>query len=641
MFPLSKKYEKSDAAVTQVESNKANDVQSEKSQDVITAEPYPSHEDDNKKSFWSRFRFSVDTTDHPPQIFNKTLYLSIFVFGMFGAGRGLDEGNISGNIALPAFKQRFGLSDESKSENELANLKSNITSMVQLGSIGGAIIAMKSVDFLGRIRALQLVCILWVVGVIIEISSNSVGQLYAGRLIEGLAIGQTTSIGPVYMSEVAPSPIRGMANCIFAGAVYLGIMLSYFANYGSALHIPSETSDGSPNDKQWRVTLSTKIIMAGLIFISSFFWCVESPRWLLKHGKSQEAIDKLSKLRHLPNDHPYIIAEISDINEQVMAEKEATKNQSLWSMFKQIVTVKSIAYRFVFIAGATQVLGQWSGANAVTIYASELFSLIGVTGIGTLKMSAVLGVVKFVSAYLSAFFIIDILGRKRAIYIGICGQMMCLLYYAIFLTVVPEAAEKGVVITGSAKRASQGALAAIFLSGTFWTVGFNSIQYLIGGEIFPLGIRSFAQSLVMILHFANQYGNSKALPKMMIAMNSYGAFYFFVGVLCISLVWAFFLPELKGRSLESIEEVFTLPWYDLRRCNKLVPDHSQIHKVKYTNSRGNTGFDYIHFDLEKNKPSVELVEDLMKHDEGKASNGGGGSRRQHDDDDDDDDEKKI
>ncbi|KAI5970093.1 hypothetical protein CANMA_000917 [Candida margitis] len=640
VFPLSRKDDKSNVAVTKFESYKGNDAQSEKSQDIIQAEPYP-NTDDEKKSFWSKFRFTVDTSDHPPQIFNATLYLSILVFGILGAGRGLDEGNISGNIALPSFKQRFGLSDESKTEDQLANLKSNITSMVQLGSIGGAIIAMKSVDYFGRIRALQVTCIIWVVGVIIEISSNSVGQLYAGRLIEGLAIGQTTSIGPVYLSEVAPSPIRGIANCIFAGAVYFGIMLSYFANWGSALHIPNMLADGSPNDKQWRVTLSTKIIMCGLIFITSFFWCVESPRWLLKHGKAEEAIDKLSKLRHLPADHPYIIAEISDINEQIMAEKEATKNSSLWTMFKQIVTVKSIAYRFVFIAGATQVLGQWSGANAVTIYASELFSLVGVTGIDTLKMSAVLGVVKFVSAYLSAFFIIDILGRKRAIYIGICGQMLCLLYYAIFLTIVPQAAESGAVITGSAKRASQGALAAIFLSGTFWTVGFNAVQYLLGGEIFPLGIRTFAQSLVMILHFANQYGNSKALPKMMIAMNSYGAFYFFVGVLILSLVWAFFLPELKGRSLESIEEVFTLPWYDLRRCNKLVPDHSQIHKVKFTNSRGNTGFDHIHFDLEKNKPSVEMVEDLVQRDREGSGVGNGRSGREHDDDYDDEDEKKV
>ena len=140
---------------------------------------------------------------------------------------------------------------------------------------------------------------------------------------------------------------------------------------------------------------------------------------------------------------------------------------------------------------------------------------------------------------------------------------------------------------------------------------FRSISYWCRN--LPLGIRSFAQSLVMVLHFANQYGNSKALPKMMLAMHPYGAFYFFVGVMIIGLVHAFFLPELKGRSLESIEEVFTLPWYNLRHCNRLIADHSQIHKIKYTHDeQGNTDFNHIQYELDSGKPTDQFVENLME-----------------------------
>lgn len=574
--------------------------------------PSASIEHEEKPSKKSKFRWSVDLSDHPPEIFNLTLYLSIFVFGVLGASRGLEEGNSGLNTKLGSFKKQFGLADKTKTEDQLANLKSNITLMVMLGSIGGALIAMKTVDFFGRIRALQIVCVVLIVGVIIQITSNSIGQLYAGKIIEGLAVGHTTSIGPVYLSEVAPSPIRGLATCIFSGAVYLGSMISYFTNYGVALHVPAE-KNGHINKNQWRITLAPKLILSGLIFIMSFVFCIESPRWLLKTNKPDKAAENLSKLRRLPADHPYIIAEISDINEQVIAEKEATNHSSLLSNFKALVSNKSIAYRFFVISCGCQIIGQWTGANAVTVYASELFSLIGVTGTGTLKMSAVLGVVKFISAYLSAFFLIDVIGRKRALYTGLSLQMTCILYYAIFLTIVPQAAEEGVDLNGSKKRAAQGALAAIFLSGTGWTMGFNSVQYLIGAEIFPLGIRSFAQSLVMVLHFANQYGNSKALPKMMLAMHPYGAFYFFVGVMIIGLVYAFFLPELKGRSLESIEEVFTLPWYNLRHCNRLIADHSQIHKIKYTHDeQGNTDFNHIQYELDSGKPTDQFVENLME-----------------------------
>lgn len=571
----------------------------------IVSQMSAKHHDDEaqlrKNPAQLKWKWQINTDDSPPEIYNRTLYLSIFAFGILGAARGFDEGNISGCIALPSFKSQFGLADKSKSVDEIANLKSNITSMVQLGSIGGALIAMYSVDKLGRLRALQVVCFIWMIGTIIQITSNDVGQLYAGRFIEGLAIGQTTTIGPSFTSEISPKAIRGLAVLIFSGAVYFGIMMAYFVSYGAVLHIPDDSR------KQWVVGTSLKLVLAGLIFILSFF-CIESPRWLLKVNRADDAINNLSKVRHLPVDHPYIVGEISDINEQVLAEKDATANTNLWTKFRTVVTVKSNAYRFFAVAGAAQVLGQWSGANAITIYSNDLFALAGIKGTAVLKMSAVLGVVKFVSAYTCAFFIIDFLGRRKALYIGLSLQLVCILYFAIYLTIVPDV--KGRVYTPSEKRASTGALAALFLSGTGWTMGFNSIQYLLGSEIFPLNIRSFAQSMVMVLHFANQYGNSKALPKMLIAMNNYGAFYFFVGVMAIGLTWCwFFVPEVAGRSLESMEEIFNLPWYLIgRRGPELCPDYSEINKISYTNDHGNTYEEHIQYN-DKDKATLEFVED--------------------------------
>mmetsp|Transcript_6513 Transcript_6513/g.8180 ORF Transcript_6513/g.8180 Transcript_6513/m.8180 type:complete len:610 (+) Transcript_6513:120-1949(+) len=567
----------------------------------------------DQDSWTSKFRWKVQDDHAPPEIYNWTLFLSVFVFGVLGSARGYDEGNISGSIAQVSFKNFFGFNDPNKSEDEVANLKSNITAMVQLGSIGGCIIAMFVVDRFGRIRSLQAACVLWIAAAIIQITSRNVGQLYAGRLLEGLAIGQTTTIGPTYMSEVAPKAIRGLCGCVFAGAVYFGIMMAYFANYGTALHISENTN------QQWIIPTSIKIVLAGLILIGSFIFCVESPRWLLKVNKPEQAAKNLSKLRNLPTDHPYLLGEISDINEQIHAENEATQGNTIFAMIKEIVCVKSIRYRFFAVAALTQVLGQWSGANAITIYANELFALSGIEGIETLKMTAVLGVVKFVGAYFSAFFIIDFLGRRKALYIGIIIQMLSILYFAIFLTIVPQAGDEGAELSASAERASKGAMAALFLSGAGWTMGFNSIQYLLGSEIFPLNIRSFAQSAIMVLHFANQYGNSKALPKMLLAMDNYGAFYFFVGVMLIALFWAwFFIPEVAGRSLESMEEIFNLPWYLIgRKGAQLCPDYSEINKITYSdNGHGNAYDGEINYDLEKSKVSQDFVEDngLMRKD---------------------------
>lgn len=524
-----------------------------------------------------KWKWQVLTDTAPKEIYNWTLYFCIFVFGVLGGARGLDEGGISGCLALPSFRNRFGLNDKSKSALQLANLKSNIAAMVQLGSIGGALIASYSVDKLGRVRALQCLCVVWIVGAIIQITAKDVGQLYAGRLIEGLAIGQTTTVGPAFTSEVSPSAIRGLSVSIFSGAVYFGIMMGYFTSYGSVLHI------SSTSDKQWMVVVSLKIILAGLVFIMSFF-VLESPRWLIKKDRQEQAVQNLTKLRHLPADHPYVLGEISDITNQCLLEKQELSKATPWLKVRELVMVKSNRYCFFAVAIMAQILGQWSGSNAITIYALSLFSLAGIKGsVNQLKMLAILGVVKFVLAYASAFFLIDFLGRRRSLYIGLGLQLACILYFAIFLTILPQAEKSSVILTGSDDRAAKGALAALFLSGCGWTMGFNNIQYLLGSEIFPLRIRSFAQSMVMVLHFANQYGNSKALPKMLLAMNNYGAFYFFVGIMAIGLFWCwFFVPEVAGRSLESMEEMFNLPWYQIGRHGpELCPDHSEVHKISH------------------------------------------------------------
>ena len=70
-------------------------------------------------------------------------------------------------------------------------------------------------------------------------NNGRLGHVYAGRFIAGIGIGQTTVVAPVYLSEIAPKSIRGLCTCTFAGSVYLGIMIAYFASWGAQLNISS------------------------------------------------------------------------------------------------------------------------------------------------------------------------------------------------------------------------------------------------------------------------------------------------------------------------------------------------------------------------------------------------------------------
>jgi len=160
--------------------------------------------------------------------------------GVLGASRGLDEGLVGGMVTLKSFQEEFGL--DHGSEEHQAQVESNITSMVQIGSIAGSLLAFFLCDKIGRVRSLQFLCLLWLVGFIIVVTSHgSVGQVLAGRFIAGLGIGMTVVVGPTYLAETAPRAVRGMLTNIFAGSVYLGVMVAYFSNWGASINMPDST----------------------------------------------------------------------------------------------------------------------------------------------------------------------------------------------------------------------------------------------------------------------------------------------------------------------------------------------------------------------------------------------------------------
>lgn len=166
----------------------------------------------------------------------------------------------------------------------------------------------------------------------------------------GLGIGQTTVVAPTYLAECAPRSIRGLCICIFSGCVYLGIMLGYFANFGTSLHISNTSSS------QWIDATILHIIFAGIILIMSIF-ALESPRWLAKVGQDEKAAINMSKLRKLPQDHPYVRAELIDIHDQLEREREATLGSGFFGPLKELFVLRGNRYRICLGLGC-QLMGR-------------------------------------------------------------------------------------------------------------------------------------------------------------------------------------------------------------------------------------------------------------------------------------------
>lgn len=406
--------------------------------------------------------------------------------------------------------------------------------------------------------------------------------MYAGRFIAGLGIGQTTVVAPVYLSEIAPRSVRGLCTCAFSGAVYIGIMLAYFASWGSSLHVPKGTSNqwvhappppshpsGFPANAVQVIPTTIHVMFAGIILILSFF-NYESPRYLVKIGQDDKATANLARVRGLPIDDEHVIKEIADIQQQLQEEQEATLGQGWLGVLKEMFLMPNNFYR-IYLGLASQLLSQWSGAQSITIYAPKFFALLGTKGQNEkLFATAIFGVVKFVAAIICALFLVDVIGRKRSLGIGITLQALSMCYIAAYLTAVPQLAE-GEEYTSSQKHASTGAIVMIYISGFGWAMGWNSMQYLLNAEIYPLRIRAISSSMVMCFHFVNQYGNSRAVPNMLLktsegGLGPGGTFWLFTVITILGGAWAwFFIPETAGRSLEGMDRLFTLRWWQIGR----------------------------------------------------------------------------
>ena len=332
-------------------------------------------------------------------------------------------------------------------------------------------------------------------------------------------------------------------------------------------------------------------MFAGIIIILSFF-NYESPRYLVKCGKDDEATTNLLEQIDLTN------AATGDTSDSFLIpenrkEQEATLGQGWVGILKEMFLMPNNFYR-IYLGLFSQLLSQWSGAQSITIYAPEFFALLGTEGQNEkLFATAIFGVVKFVAAIICALFLVDVIGRKRSLGIGITLQAVSMCFIAAYLTAVPEL-EEGEVFTKSQKQASTAAIVMIYISGFGWAMGWNSMQYLLNAEIYPLRIRAVSSSMVMCFHFVNQYGNSRAVPNMLLptsegGLTPAGTFWLFTVITILGGIWAwFFIPETAGRSLEGMDRLFTLKWYQIGRFGEDDANVQQAEADKYAQEKDAT-----------------------------------------------------
>lgn len=398
-----------------------------------------------------------------------------------------------------------------------------------------------------------------VIGSILELFPH-VAMLYTGRALTGLAVGSAMLVLPIYIAEFAPNAIRGRLVAIFEIMVQIFLVLGFWVNYGVVRNLP-----GKNNSAQWRIPFALQFIPSVLCIISIPFM-IESPRWLLTKGRVDDARKALAWVRHLPQDHPLVQAELAEAQASLSIEQELDggnagrhtgrpagvlrEHRRLWRELR----APGVRNR-VLLSIALMMLQQLSGINAINYFSPIIFEELGYsTTEVALLATGVYGIVKMVSSILFSFFIVDRFGRRPPMLIGAAVMAVCMFYVGAFAKIVgndPVTAQ-----VGGGSPGGQAALAMIYIYIIANSASWTSIPWIFAAEVFPTRVRSFAMMFPTSTQYLGQFVVVYSLPYMVNSIQ-YGTYLFYAAWMVVGFVFTYFLlPETKGVTLEDMDLLF-------------------------------------------------------------------------------------
>ncbi|QPC73349.1 hypothetical protein HYE68_004101 [Fusarium pseudograminearum] len=444
---------------------------------------------------------------------------------------GYDQGVMSGIISAPAFTEDFPqVLDET--------YEGFVVSIYAVGCFLGALFILNFGDRLGRRNSIFLGAIIMIVGVVVQIAAvppggGATAQFIIGRAITGIGNGINTSTIPTYQAECSESHNRGKLICIEGGNVAIGTLIAYWIDYGCTY---------GPHAFVWRFPIAFQVVFATIVLVM-MMKLPESPRWLLTHGRREEAETILAGLNGTPRNSPEVIAQMDTIEKAIAA----TGNKGGKTPFSALFTGgKTQHFRRLILGASSQMMQQLSGCNAVIYYFPILFQ----KSIGTdHNMALLLGGVNMIIYSIFAttsWFAVERVGRRKLFLIGTVGQCA-----SMVLTF-------GALIPGT-PAASKGAAVGLFTYIAFFGATWLPLPWLYPAEINPLKTRAKANATSTVSNWLWNFFIVMITPVMIHGTGTFGwgtyAFFAAMNAIFFPIIY-FFYPETSGRSLEEIDLIF-------------------------------------------------------------------------------------
>jgi SP family xylose:H+ symportor-like MFS transporter len=440
-----------------------------------------------------------------------TLVASTLIAALGGFLFGFDTAVISGTTE--ALQRVFGLGGFA--------LGFTVASAL-IGTIVGSLVAGRPADVFGRRAALLGIAVLYFVSAIGCAVAWSWGSLLFFRFLGGIGIGGASVVSPMYVAEISPARLRGRLVAVTQLNIVLGILVAFFSNYWIAsLNL---------GEAEWRFMLGVVALPAAAFFLLLFL-TPQSPRWLVAHGRLDEAAAVLGRLGSPPTT---ATAEVQEIRRSLDLEHHSIAE----SLFEP-------AYRRpVLLAIAIAAFNQLSGINAVLYYAPAVFRMAGAGHDAALLQSVLVGGSNLVFTLL-AMTLIDRFGRRKLMIVGSVG------YVVTLATAAWAFYRYGTAFDAFGSRVVLMSILGFIGAHAF---GQGAVIWVFISEIFPNRVRARGQALGSFTHWFMAAVISWTFP--MIAAASGGhAFAFYAAMMVLQLLWVLkVMPETKGVPLEEIQK---------------------------------------------------------------------------------------
>ncbi len=382
-----------------------------------------------------------------------------------------------------------------------------------IGTILGSMIAGAPSKKYGRKKVLQMVAIFFIVAALGCAFVSAWGLFIGFRIIGGLAVGASSVVAPMYISEIAPANLRGRLAGSFQVNIVLGIVVAYLTNY---LFSKLQLHDS------WRWMLGVMVVPS-VLFALLLLPIPESPRWLILNNKEKVAIPILQRLGETN-----VAAAVASIRASVHEHKESLFQRRY---FKPILCAVLLA-----------MFNQLSGINAILYYAPRIFELAGFSSAESFSQPIYIGTANLLFTLLAMTFI-DKFGRKKLLIIGSLGM---------------------IVFLGLTAMAFHGNLSGnnhllLYLIGfiAFFAFSQGAVIWVFISEIFPNSVRSQGVSLGSSTHWIMAWILTTIVPVILEKYGYEGGYYsflFFAVMMFLQLIFIWrVMPETKGKTLEQIQ----------------------------------------------------------------------------------------